>query len=1505
MSSDDVTAYMAKRERSTLIAPNPEGSPIHAVGLLNPTTGGGGGAMSNLGVGLSRSPPTSVPATPQHYFQKTTPQGSLSHMPAPLLSGNTTTSAASFSAASGNNNGAGSASAARAESPSSSHNTPSSHLRHISDVARMVVRNQHAAFADPTSVANNQLAANNVVDASMMMTVGPKKEFNYETGDTGLINFLCSVPHLYMISNADIRELSRCILRREYNLHDTILVNKQSVSHVYIVLKGRVEAYSVSQLQWDPRSQRPEDMVTHHERIGTIEVANMFCIDSVVFSEPSEFMYCAGDEKTLLGLIPASLFLSILNRNVAMRQSIGRKIADHMDIFICFKDFCRHIFSHETAKHEYLPLWQILHAYERLDNCIHTKRASQELDTDAWNYALKRLPENLTTTFVFDLVRALPPFLTTRMKDLAKAGGNTTGGIGDVKYIVTKERRRCSWQLGMEGKTLVLLRDGFTDLLDFITCLCIHIIESNKLRGRLQGMVSPPAVDILDAKLSAITKRCEAAAAAAACAADAAEGATEEGDAKVEGDANKDKAEGDKDKDKEKEKDAKKETAVTAAVAAAAIEGKDIREVLSKMPLSERERSGLHRNWGDSCLKNIYAVLMHREEYLLRVDVSASRQFMTDPFHEWSLNLRKKLMLAMRLNPQGYLPEDLIIDIISSNTHSTKSLLSSFARVHRDKILAHAKEKKPELFNLPWAVQEDLVYANTRNYTDATGTGKEFNEALKKAGFEILEDTAMTGMQVDIVPVNQLDMSLIDPLLATRNCVAAGPRHFILNMDFAFGAQADGITATLVDTFGKHIRSFNVMGKAGGIASSMRRGDIQLASHVLLSKSSLTTEDYLDELRSCGNLDITTDFVQNLCGQQSKIQVFNGPVLTIPGTMLQNDKLLLYYRHIWHCVGVEMEGSYFARQIKENIKAKLLSDTIQTRFAYYTSDMPLHSLQGDASLSTPMRPNEGTPPLYAVARALLIRILGGTDLPQRPELDDVCGPSESLRLQNLAEMSLAATAGGNPFTSGTLSGASILQSGAISYNPAGRGHHGMSSANSAVGTSTPPLMRDMSMNFNRIAQQQQQQTGHGNGHNHNPPPPNPRDVTRANSIAGIPHAVSSGNIDSTSYNGHHFAKLPASAASAAAPAATANQTAGNAGGEFSTNNKRLNQQFSPTSYPTQGNNKHSFTAVNTANNSDARRHQHQSPEVIDVTLSSSSSPIGTTRYLQNNDDDGTNTTGSTTSAASAKHISFSSPLPPAATAEVGGDTYAEDDEDAVGGNNNPNSNKNTSKVSDMDLDLITASTDTSGDEEDDGEAEEDGDEYDEEGDTFAEGLEDEDVDGYKDTTALPSASSFTAALRMQPNANGGGAPNSSSSNAMLMMGGSGVGVDGNPSFTSPITTDHTATPTPTSATTSAAKAAKKKKVSGEGATATAKKSTTAATTPKKPKKSSAASPIAISLSDIEGSGSSPSPRQGAATSVPTATSASSTSRAASTSTPLRKKKGASSSVAEKGGSSQK
>ncbi len=295
-----------------------------------------------------------------------------------------------------------------------------------------------------------------------------------------LAKMLSVTPHLHLLSHEDSRVVAASILRREFGLLDTVLAPGVHVDHVYLVLVGTVEVFDR----------------TGAERVGTVHCGYMFGLDNVIFDECNEYSFQSGSERTVLGLIPKSALLPIISKNCALAQSIGRKLADGVDIFRCFKEFCRLVFSHETAIHEYLPVWSILESYTKLNNCIHAKMSSVELDVGAWSYATRRLPDNVTSTFCFDLVRALPPFVATRMRDLSrsmdvKSDKQRSSAAGDIRFVATKERRRCAWQLGMDGKTLVLLRDGFSDLLDFITCLCIHISESTKLRGRLQGMVVP------------------------------------------------------------------------------------------------------------------------------------------------------------------------------------------------------------------------------------------------------------------------------------------------------------------------------------------------------------------------------------------------------------------------------------------------------------------------------------------------------------------------------------------------------------------------------------------------------------------------------------------------------------------------------------------------------------------------------------------------------------------------------------------------------------------------------------------------------------------------------------------------------------------------------------------------------------------------------------------------------------------------------------------------------
>jgi hypothetical protein len=220
-----------------------------------------------------------------------------------------------------------------------------------------------------------------------------------------------------------------------------------------------------------------------HIRTGTVEASGTFGAENVILQRRHNFSFRAGDEQTLVALIPKDVFLKAVKENPPVSQSFARNLCEQMNLFRVFRRFCRDIFSTSTTT---LDMPSILNSYSELESCLHPHLKSPKIDVDAWAYAINRLPANITETFSLTLSRNLPPFLAERMRrELSGQDGRSASS--DTKLITTRYRRRCAWEIGSgSGKTLVLLRDGFTDMLDFVTMLCVHITESKKLRGRLQ-----------------------------------------------------------------------------------------------------------------------------------------------------------------------------------------------------------------------------------------------------------------------------------------------------------------------------------------------------------------------------------------------------------------------------------------------------------------------------------------------------------------------------------------------------------------------------------------------------------------------------------------------------------------------------------------------------------------------------------------------------------------------------------------------------------------------------------------------------------------------------------------------------------------------------------------------------------------------------------------------------------------------------------------------------------
>jgi hypothetical protein len=229
--------------------------------------------------------------------------------------------------------------------------------------------------------------------------------------------------------------------------------------------------------------------------------------------------------------------------------------------------------------------------------------------------------------------------------------------------------------------------------------------------------------------------------------------------------------------------------------------------------------------------------------------------------------------------------------------------------------------------------------------------------AEREAGILSLAWTAFTGIGVQLIDTTRVAWEATDP--GIPDAAPARP-SLIVNIDYAFGEQAEHIVANLASLFGRNLASVNVLGKAGGLVGA--RGDILVGSGFV--------EQFHDQYHPVPGGSGAN--IERLRGLAPDRDLHEGNLLTVTGTLLQNRKMLHFSRHIWGCVGLEMEGAYFLRHVVECLHRGAVRDGVAMRFLYYVSDLPLRP---ESNLSARMRATEGVPPLYAVTREILTGIL--------------------------------------------------------------------------------------------------------------------------------------------------------------------------------------------------------------------------------------------------------------------------------------------------------------------------------------------------------------------------------------------------------------------------------------------------------------------------------------------------------------------------------------------------
>jgi hypothetical protein len=288
------------------------------------------------------------------------------------------------------------------------------------------------------------------------------------------------------------------------------------------------------------------------------------------------------------------------------------------------------------------------------------------------------------------------------------------------------------------------------------------------------------------------------------------------------------------------------------------------------------------------------------------------------------------------------------IHIVSANLHSFMNAL-----------YAHAALKRA---TKPIPLEE---LAKELSMEDSAHLREKVTQYALRNGMVQLDDTSGTNISVQLYDLGKIEPTSLHPDIVWNDTYIREQQPLLFVMDYAFGEQAyetlDELFKPLDHEEGKkylHVASINIMGKAGILKGD--KGDIMVpTAHVFEG----TADNYP---------------IQNAFGKgdfaHSGLGVFEGPMITVLGTSLQNKDILSYFLNSsWKAVGLEMEGAHYQKAIQAASRIRGNIDrNVVLRYAYYASDNPLETGSTLASGSLGV---EGVKPTYLITLKILNDLL--------------------------------------------------------------------------------------------------------------------------------------------------------------------------------------------------------------------------------------------------------------------------------------------------------------------------------------------------------------------------------------------------------------------------------------------------------------------------------------------------------------------------------------------------
>ncbi len=284
------------------------------------------------------------------------------------------------------------------------------------------------------------------------------------------------------------------------------------------------------------------------------------------------------------------------------------------------------------------------------------------------------------------------------------------------------------------------------------------------------------------------------------------------------------------------------------------------------------------------------------------------------------------------------------IHIISANMHSVMNSLFAKGTLKR-------ADAKKDIFE---------TYEALSNPKNGSLRNKVEKLALQH-GMHYIKDTSGTNIDVQIFDTDKIDFSKSEFKYLEEH---KENKAVIFVMDYAFGEQAyetldEFLKPINVGSKQMHldVKSISIMGKAGILEGG--KGDVMIPSaHIF--EGTADNYPFKNELSKNDLLD---------CG----VDVFEGTMVTVLGTSLQNKEILKFFKNsTWNVIGLEMEGAHYQKAIQAASKVRgSINKDVKVRYAYYASDNPLET---GSTLASGGLGTSGVKPTYVITKKILEQI---------------------------------------------------------------------------------------------------------------------------------------------------------------------------------------------------------------------------------------------------------------------------------------------------------------------------------------------------------------------------------------------------------------------------------------------------------------------------------------------------------------------------------------------------